>query len=357
MNKKAFVAIITIYSMFFALNTPLMAALGQQDAAPRGTVFTVKLTKAIGSDRSQPGDTVEAVLDEPLTSGGRVIFPAGSQVIGTVNEVSTPRGGQSNGSINFAFNRLITPDGREASIVANLEGYSEYHEDSWRKRILTLAIAVGAGAIISKIFGGSLMRGVLIGGAAGTGYVLYRDGEHIVLEEGTTINLVLEEAVTVNYATGDQPPAENRIDDQPLSTPLREAPAGEAEHRGQAEVGERSVISASGNLANGPDSRVIFTDGNIEQGTFSGVTPDGKLVINKEYGQLSIPTNKIQEIVFVESVNADVQAGSDTVILLNGNALSGFFGGFSSGKVVLNSDYGELRIPVRDVARIKFMQR
>jgi hypothetical protein len=354
MKIKSVVAILTIFSMMFAMQMPALAAMGQQDAASRGTVFTVRMTNTIGSDRSQPGDPVRAVLDEPMISGGRVIFPQGTRVEGVVNEVTTPHGGQSNGSINFVFNRLITPDGREIGIVANLEGYSEYHESSWRQRALTLAIAIGAGAIISKIFGGSFLKGVLIGGAAGTGYVLYRDGDHIVLEEGTTINLVLEETITVNYETADTGYQESNYDDssQGYATPIDES----AENQVSEPLSNESALKEGGTLVNGPASTIVLGDGSIESGVFSGFSQDGKVLINKQYGQLSIPVGKVNELVFDTNVDADANEAADLIVLKNGNALSGMFSGFSAGKVVLNTNYGELRIPLQDIARIKFFR-
>lgn len=358
MKVNAHVAIITIVSMLFALQAPALAAT--QDAAARGTVFTVRFTEPIGSDISQPGDPVYAVLDEPLISGGRVIFPAGSRVTGEVNSVTPARGGQSNGAIDFVFNRIIHPNGTEASIVANLEGYSEYHESSWRKRALTVAIAIGAGAVISKIFGGSIMRGVLIGGAAGTGYVLYAEGEDIRIEEGATVNLVLEESVTVRFDTGDQASSTSTYTSsdsaEPVANPaFGDQPANSEPSGSEVPYGEVPGETASGQITNGPSATIIFTDGNTSNGTFSGVTSDGKVLLNQEYGQMSIPVNKINEIIFTESVDARESDDSDTVVLYNGNILTGFFGGFSSGEVVLNTDYGELRVPLRDIARIKFM--
>jgi hypothetical protein len=69
------------------------AALAAVPAAvvPTGTRFTLRLSEALGSRISQPGQTFSATLDHDLRVGGRTIVPAGALVNGVV-VVARPAG-------------------------------------------------------------------------------------------------------------------------------------------------------------------------------------------------------------------------------------------------------------------------
>lgn len=346
-NVMTLVAAITAlsFSTALALPAPVAAALQQQRTATPGTLMKVKLANTIGSDISQPGDPVDAILIEPMISGGEIVFPVGTKVRGIVKAVERPGRGQRNGSIEFVFNRLVTPDGQERSIVANLEGASKYTQDSWKRRLFTLAIAVGAGVLVSKIFGGSVARGLLLGGAAGTGYVIYKEGDDVRLPEGTTVNLVLEENASVDYDF----PAQAR---QPAQPQQPDRPAEPQEPDYAAEPGS-SIESDI--MTGGPTTQVILRNGSAITGTFKGVTADGRIAIAQQYGDQRIPFTDVDQLIFDDSVDLSVERqNDDAILLLNGNVMRGYFKGFSGGRLVLATQYGENRVPVQDVARLVF---
>lgn len=331
------VAVMTIlaFSATIVLPAASLHAIQQQktSSAPPGTLMIVRLSEAIGSDRNQPGDAVYAELAEPITSGGSIVFPVGTQVLGHINSVTSSGRGQRNGEIDFVFDHIRTADGSDISIVANLEGASEYTRDSWKKRLYSMAIAVGAGILVSKIFGGSVRRGILIGGAAGTGYVLYNKGDEIVLPAGTTINLVLEETVNVSYQFAGVAP-------------------GEAEKPAKATT---ESTMKTGMIVAGPVVDVLLRSGEKKSGQLLGITSDSGVLLKVDYGQLDIPFKDVKELVFDAQVKGSFKLQSDDAILLkNGNILNGYFLGLEEGKLIINNQYGELRVPLSDVARIVF---
>lgn len=328
------VAVMTIlaFGVTTALPAATLHAIQQQKTsmAPPGTLMIVRLSEAIGSDRNQPGDPVYAELAEPITSGGSVMFPAGTQVLGQINSVTSSQRGQRNGEIDFVFDRIRTAEGRDIAIIANLEGASEFTKDSWKKRLYTMAIAVGAGILVSKIFGGSVRRGILIGTAAGTGYVLYNKGDDIVLPAGTTINLVLEETVSVSYQFAGAEP-------------------------GVAEKSITEPVMETGVIVAGPAVDVLLRSGEKKSGQLHGITSDKGVLLKIDYGQLDIPFKDVKELVFDATVKGSVKLQSDDAFLLkNGNILNGYFLGLEGGKFVISNQYGELRVPINDVARIIF---
>lgn len=336
MKKNRFYKINVVTATILLFTSGLVFPAGlQEKSAPPGTPMKVRLSEEIGSHRNQVGDTVRARLAEPMIAGGEVVFPAGAEVLGEVLAVQQAGRGTSNGEIKFVFDRIRTADGREYAIVANLEGASKYTKSSWKRRIVTIAIAVGAGVVLSKIFGGSVWRGVLLGGAAGTGYVLYKKGEDIILPAGTTIELVLEETVNVRYEFPEEEPEE-----QPVEELLDE-------HETEGYY--------SGTLDFGPAATIQLWSGVSHQGVFSGLTSDGRFTLSLEYGDFQIPLTDIKEIVFVAGVRGPAPGENvDTLYLKNGSTQMGDFLGFADGKFVLGSDYGELHIPLDDVLRIVF---
>lgn len=339
-----FITVVTLLSFVTSTAFPahVVRAIEQDKrTAPPGTLIVVRLSETVSSSSNKPGDTIRATLVDPVFNNGREIFPADTEVLGRVNTVQRPDRGQRNGEIEIVFDRIIGVDGREVAIVANLEGASKYTQDSWKRRLFTMAIAVGAGVLVSKVFGGSVLRGLLIGSAAGTGYVLYSEGDDVSLPAGTTINLVLEETVTVNYEFPERKTdAEARYGevDQPL---IEEDAATE----------ENTVIA--GKMNNGPTVEVLLRSGNTHKGNFSGISEEGKFLVRHDYGVFEIPFKDINEVVFDNSNALKISpAENDSILLKNGNVLSGYLMGFSEGKIVIGSDYGEMRIPLKDIMKL-----
>jgi hypothetical protein len=58
---------------------------------PAGTVLTVRLASAVGSKTNSTGDHFNATIATPVESGGKVVLPKGSEVLGKVIE-AVPQG-------------------------------------------------------------------------------------------------------------------------------------------------------------------------------------------------------------------------------------------------------------------------
>lgn len=339
-TRSSLITLVALTAFLAGVAFPphVAAALQDRASAPAGTLMVIRLMDTIGSDRNKPGDPIRAELAEPMIANGRTVFPEGTEVLGTIKKVESPGRGQSNGSIEFVFNQIRTRDGKVVPIVANLEGASSYTQDSWKKRLFTLAVAAGGGALVSKIFGGSFTRGLLIGAAAGTGYMLYSEGEDVVLNAGTTVNMVLEENISVVYDF----PTTGKTEEP------RQQPAADVTQTGPGTF-------EAGTIASGPNVSLLLKSGKKETGQFRGITADGKVQLGLTYGQFSIPFADVREMVFDEKVTGKIESRSDDAFLLkNGNILNGYFLGLSNGRFVISTTYGELNVPFGDVARIVF---
>lgn len=104
------------------LMTPQMAAsIG--GSLPPGSVVHARLVTPLTSATAQKGETVEAVISQPLFDGERhLILPQGSRLKGTVRQVQPARRMKKNGQLRIAFQELIPPDGIEQKVEATLEG-------------------------------------------------------------------------------------------------------------------------------------------------------------------------------------------------------------------------------------------
>ena len=346
------VAVVSLTILAFATTLAFPEGAPRQDRyAPPGTLVKVRLSQELSSKTNQVGDAVHARLADPIVSEGQVVFPVGSEVTGEVLEVKPAGRMWQNGEIKFVFNRIIDENGKEYAITANLEGASKFTKDSWKRRLYTIAIAAGAGIIVSKIFGGSVLKGLLIGGAAGTGYTLYRKNEDVVLPVGTTINLVLEETVNVAYefagAETEDQPIEEKTESKDYFKDVTPREEIKTEERADLEYYSDSIEV-------GPRIDIILRNDSTRMGVFAGVTEEGKFILDVEYGVLLIPISDIQEVVFDSSVRSRAGMTADTVYLRDGRTMSGNFLGFYDGKFIMSSQYGEMRIPLDDVGRIAF---
>jgi hypothetical protein len=85
------------------------------------TTFMGTVAKSLYSDFNRPGDPAMLILDHPVyDANGRVIAPAGSQVVGFVDNVVSRNFTNDNAQIGITFNGFITPSGQIIPINAKI---------------------------------------------------------------------------------------------------------------------------------------------------------------------------------------------------------------------------------------------
>jgi hypothetical protein len=143
------------------------------EVVPVGTPLMVRLLTALSTKTQRPGSRFEAVLQEDLRSGDRVIAHAGTTVYGVVTR---SKGGKKVGKQELAATLSeIKIGGRLLPIVTDTAGAKEKYGGG-------LAM-VGSGSLLGAAIGGG--TGALIGGAAGlTGTAISKE-KHITVAAGT----------------------------------------------------------------------------------------------------------------------------------------------------------------------------
>ncbi len=162
---------------------------------PAGTEIEVELLDTLSSGTSQVGDSVRGRLSRDLVAGGRVVAPAGGEVLGMVTEaVPLPKfGGQA--KLALTFDRLEVTSGESVSVAAMFvqEGPKQAARD---------AAKIGGGAAAGAIVGHQVdsdkgkVIGAIIGGAIGTAAAA-KTGKEVEIPSGTMVVVPLDSAVRV----------------------------------------------------------------------------------------------------------------------------------------------------------------
>jgi len=163
---------------------------------PAGTELPIRLDDSLASDTSRPEQDVTARLAQDVRVQGRVVLPAGSEVLGHV-VVAQPSGRVSGRArLVVAFDAIRTP-GRTLQIEA---WRWDTTAGSSRDRDTKIAGgAAAAGAIIGAITGGAggALKGGLLGGAAGGAAVLATRGKEVEIPAGTGHTITLRKPLQV----------------------------------------------------------------------------------------------------------------------------------------------------------------
>lgn len=164
-----------------------------------GTVFAVEFLETLSSASSRPGETFRARVTRDLRQDGRVVIPAGSEVVGEVTEAVPLRKVGGRAKLAVRFTDLVLPTGTSVPIEASFvdQGRSETGRDA-----ATIGGAAAGGAILGRVLSkGDRSKGAVIGailGAAiGTAVASRTPGEEVTIDEGAVVDLKLDEAVEI----------------------------------------------------------------------------------------------------------------------------------------------------------------
>lgn len=179
------IALVTIVS-------PVLAHSTQNFSVPDDTTLRIRLDDTLTSTDSQVGDPFSAtVVDQGEYQNARVY--------GHIAQIDMSGRIKGHTSMMLRFDRLVMPDGRRASIQAEIVAL--YHAPSGekvdvegaiesggrgRKSIEHTVIGAGAGALLGGIFGGGKGAGIgsVIGGAGGLGTTAFHGRQKITLGSG-----------------------------------------------------------------------------------------------------------------------------------------------------------------------------
>jgi hypothetical protein len=155
-----------------------------------GTVLPLVLGSTVASNTSHVGDRVVATLAEDVSEDGRVLLPAGTEVMGRVTVAKQSGRVQGRARLVMEFDE-VRDGGSSYRIAASPVDVTA--ESSKGKDAKIAGGAAAAGAVIGAITGGGkgALKGTAIGGAAGGAAVLATRGVEVELAAGTRVSVKL----------------------------------------------------------------------------------------------------------------------------------------------------------------------
>lgn len=131
---------------------------------PAGTVVSIRLQNSVSSATAAPGETFDAVLDEPLVVKGQTVAPGGANVTGRVVEAKASGRLHDSGYLKLTL-VSINIHGKDLPIeTSSLFAKGANHN---RRNAALIGGGAGGGALIGALAGGG--KGALIGGLIGAG--------------------------------------------------------------------------------------------------------------------------------------------------------------------------------------------
>src|SRR4051812_25374033 len=168
---------------------------------PAGTVLPVDLETSVGSDISRVEQPVSGRLRRAVTINGVQVLPAGTALSGHVTAAQRPGKVKGRGYVALRFTELDTPGPGTTHIATS--AISRLAPATKQADTVKILGPAAAGAVIGRVAGGkdAAAKGAVIGGAAGTGYVLSTRGKDVRIGKGADLSVKLTQPVTVRLAS------------------------------------------------------------------------------------------------------------------------------------------------------------
>jgi len=158
---------------------------------PAGTKMHIRLVDAISTERNSAGDRFAATLDQPLMADGKILAPAGSEVVGHLTDVVESGRVKGRAQLTMTLEKLLVGDKEYA---LDTKPVTLVARGTKKKDAAVIAGGAAAGALIGAIAGGGkgAAIGAGVGGGSGTGYVLATKGAPVAYGPEARFTFTLE---------------------------------------------------------------------------------------------------------------------------------------------------------------------
>jgi hypothetical protein len=134
-----------------------------------GSTINAELTRSLDAKRNKVGDRVMARTTEDVKSGGQVVIPRGSKLIGHVTEAKARAKGESESTLGIVFDRAIPKKGPDVPVHAVVQAVapSQAQSVAGMDDIGMGAMGEGSGMAMGQAQAGRPAGGGLVGGGGG----------------------------------------------------------------------------------------------------------------------------------------------------------------------------------------------
>lgn len=176
-----------------------------------GKKIRVRMNETISSKTARIGDRFTAIVTEPVYStGGVIVIPTGSELVGRVDAVKAARKGGNVGEIDASFIQVVLPNGAKRAINGSLtelvsndaksdsEGTASGDKTKHRK-VKFIGGGAAGGVLLGAAVGGGkgALIGGIIGGVGGLIAETQTKGEEAEVKSGTEFGVYLNQSVSM----------------------------------------------------------------------------------------------------------------------------------------------------------------
>jgi hypothetical protein len=163
---------------------------------PAGTVITVRLANAVGSNISNSGDKFHATVATPVEVDGKAVIASGAEASGEVLQ-AVPQGRFKGGAVLKLTLASVTINDDTYDIKT--DSISRYQKGKGERTAAMIGGGAGGGALLGGIAGGGkgALIGATLGAGAGTAGAAYTGNKQITLPAESTLSFKLSGPLTV----------------------------------------------------------------------------------------------------------------------------------------------------------------
>jgi len=163
---------------------------------PAGTTLTVRLTQAVGSKISQPGQSFSGTVADAVVIGSRTAIPAGAAVTGTVTDAK-PLGRFAGGASLSLQLTSVNLHGTDRAIQTS--AVTQSAKGKGKRTGVMAGGGAALGALIGGLAGGGkgAVIGAVAGGGAGTGGAAFTGNKNIVLPAESALSFTLAQPLEI----------------------------------------------------------------------------------------------------------------------------------------------------------------